>query len=40
MPPNKSLHWPPNVSVMVLAESILVGMARTAPDTAASELIR
>ena len=40
VPPNKSLHWPPGVSVTVLARSILIGRARTAPDTGASELKR
>ena len=40
IPSNKALHWPPAVSVTVLAGSILVGMARTAPATGASELKR
>jgi hypothetical protein len=34
----KLLHWPPGASVTVLAGSMLVGMARTAPDPGASKL--
>ena len=39
MPYNKSLHWPPDVSVTGLAVGrSLVALARPAPDTGASKL--